>query len=139
MKFLYCFLYLIIVSIIVFLIGRILPRNWINENCFLFKSFKRFKGSNPIFSKSLQNYTFFLKPANFLYICYFCFTKKYIFLSFSPEVCWNLTPLFRLPFVNRCCPRIFVQPFFCSTHRKQEVLILYTPLQFGLALLLSYP
>jgi glycosyl-4,4'-diaponeurosporenoate acyltransferase len=40
MKFLYCFLYLIIVSIIVFLIGRIFPRNWINENCFLFKSFK---------------------------------------------------------------------------------------------------
>ena len=40
MKFLYCFLYLIIISIIVFLIGRILPRTWINENCFLFKSFE---------------------------------------------------------------------------------------------------
>ena len=40
MKFLYCFLYLLIVSIVVFLIGRIIPRNWINENSFSFKSFK---------------------------------------------------------------------------------------------------
>lgn len=40
MKFLYCLLYLLIMSIIVFLLGRIIPRKWINENKFPFKLFK---------------------------------------------------------------------------------------------------
>ena len=40
MKFLYCILYLIISGVIIFLIGRIYPRKWINENKFPFKSFK---------------------------------------------------------------------------------------------------
>ena len=40
MKALYCLCYLIIITVIVFLIGRIFPRKWINENRFPFKVFK---------------------------------------------------------------------------------------------------
>lgn len=40
MEFVYCLVFLIIVSIVVFLIGRIFPRKWIKENKFPFKIFK---------------------------------------------------------------------------------------------------
>lgn len=40
MKFLFCFIYLLILSVFVFLIGRIIPRSWIKEDKFPFKSFK---------------------------------------------------------------------------------------------------
>ena len=46
MKFLYCFLYLIISGIIIFLIGRIFPRKWIKEHKFPFKSFAFEKNGN---------------------------------------------------------------------------------------------
>lgn len=40
MRFIYCLLYLLIISVVVFLIGRIFPRNWIKENKFPFKIYK---------------------------------------------------------------------------------------------------
>lgn len=40
MYFIKCILYLLIISIIVFFIGRFFPRKWINENKFPFKSFQ---------------------------------------------------------------------------------------------------
>lgn len=50
MEFIYCVLYLIISGIIVFFIGRIVPRKWIFENKFPFKSFK-FEKNGKIYEK----------------------------------------------------------------------------------------
>ncbi len=44
MEFLYCILYLAILSITIFLIGRFFPRKWIYENCFPFRCFTFEKG-----------------------------------------------------------------------------------------------
>lgn len=40
MKFLFCLIYLLTLSVFVFFIGRIIPRSWIKEDKFPFKSFK---------------------------------------------------------------------------------------------------
>lgn len=52
MKFLYCLLYLLTVSIIVFFIGRFIPRKWIKEDKFPFKAFKWEK--NGLFYEKLK-------------------------------------------------------------------------------------
>ena len=50
MEFLYCIIYLAIMSLTVFIIGRIYPRKWIKENKFPFKSF-RFEKNGKIYEK----------------------------------------------------------------------------------------
>ena len=62
----------------------------------------------PYFSNSLQNYRKFVKCANFLCICYFCFTKKGILTLFSSKIGRDFTPMFGIPFIDRGCPSIFM-------------------------------
>ena len=54
MKFLYCILYLIISGVIIFFVGRIYPRKWINENKFPYKSFK-FEKEGKFYNKLRVN------------------------------------------------------------------------------------
>lgn len=44
MEYLYCVIYLVSISLIVWFIGRIFPRKWIRENAFPFRSFAFEKG-----------------------------------------------------------------------------------------------
>ena len=39
MEFIYCIMYLLVASIVIYFLGRIIPYKWINENKFPFKSF----------------------------------------------------------------------------------------------------
>ncbi|MBE5749233.1 MAG: glycosyl-4,4'-diaponeurosporenoate acyltransferase [Clostridiales bacterium] len=50
MPFVYCLIYLISISLIIYVIGRIYPRKWIKENSFPFKSFK-FEKHGKIYDK----------------------------------------------------------------------------------------
>ena len=46
----YCLIYVIVLSIVIFLIGRIYPRKWIKENAFPFTSFK-FEKNGKVYEK----------------------------------------------------------------------------------------
>lgn len=50
MDFLFCILYLVVMSVVVFLVGRFFPRKWIKEEKFPFKSFK-FEKQGKIYEK----------------------------------------------------------------------------------------
>lgn len=50
MRLLLCVLYLLIVSVVVFLVGRFIPKKWIKEDKFPFKSFK-FEKDGKIYEK----------------------------------------------------------------------------------------
>ena len=50
MEFLYCVLFLICSGILIFFIGRIYPRKWINEKAFPFKSYK-FENNGKFYNK----------------------------------------------------------------------------------------
>lgn len=51
MGFLYCIIYLAVMGLTVFIIGRIFPRKWIKENAFPFRSFS-FEKNGKIYEKT---------------------------------------------------------------------------------------
>lgn len=50
MEFIYCIIYLLVASIVIYLLGRVIPYKWINENAFPFKSFA-FEKNGKIYEK----------------------------------------------------------------------------------------
>lgn len=58
---------------------------------------------------------------------------------FSPEVRRDLSPGFRVPFIDGCRPRVIVQPHLRLAYHEEQVLVGGVPFDLGLASFLAQP